>query len=148
MDRNEVLIRLSETGRFWQVDFEDLSRPEQVFRAIWELESEVNNGGFEQYYANSSGDTALAVVEALEAIGAREAARIVKAAHGVFPEGRPSPDATERQSALEELGPDSLARLEELDQEFFRYPDNLTALLYDYVREHAAQVAGAAAAGF
>src|SRR5689334_24380735 len=44
---NRRLIRLAESPdiRFWRVDYDQLSAPERVFGAIWELESEVNNGG-------------------------------------------------------------------------------------------------------
>jgi hypothetical protein len=46
-EMNRRLIRLSEnpTSRFWRLDYKDLSIPERVFLVIWELESEVNNGG-------------------------------------------------------------------------------------------------------
>ena len=55
IDRNEMnrrLIRLAESPniRFWRVDYDQLSFPERVFVLIWELESEVNNGGFHQYF--------------------------------------------------------------------------------------------------
>ena len=51
VNKNNVLIKISEhpATQFWKLDFNQLTQPEQVFRCIWELESEVNNGGFEQY---------------------------------------------------------------------------------------------------
>ena len=72
-EMNRRLIRLSEspTSRFWRLDYKDLSIPERVFLVIWELESEVNNGGFQQYFYNSSGALAPHVVSALKAIGAQ-----------------------------------------------------------------------------
>ena len=47
-EMNRRLIKLSEspTARFWRIDYDKLSTPEQIFLLIWELESEVNNGGF------------------------------------------------------------------------------------------------------
>lgn len=54
MDKNNLLIQLSERGRFWRVEFEELSPVERVFLAIWELESEVNNGVFYQYYSEAA----------------------------------------------------------------------------------------------
>src|SRR5437762_10408868 len=97
MDKNTLLIQLSERGRFWRVDFDDLSRAEQVFRVIWELEAEVNNGGFHQYFSNSSGDSAFAVVDALKGVGAHHAARIAADANGVIStfctSSRPNPEA-------------------------------------------------------
>jgi uncharacterized protein DUF4375 len=56
-EMNRRLIKLSESpsSRFWRVEYQDLSTPERVFLLIWEFESEVNNGGFYQYFHNSSG---------------------------------------------------------------------------------------------
>ena len=48
MNKNSQLIEISEKGRFWKLDFDELTPSEQVFRAIWDLEGDVNNGGFEQ----------------------------------------------------------------------------------------------------
>lgn len=147
MDKNRQLIQLSEAGRFWRLDFDDLSPAEQVFRAIWDLESDVNNGGFDQYFFNSSGDTAFAVVDALKAIGAQETARIVAEANGMFPGSSPPRDRDKRQVLLDALGPEQKAALERLDAEFFRYPDSLTELLHEYVKGNSAQVSGATEVG-
>ena len=147
MDKDKQLIRLSERGRFWRVDFDDLSPAERVFRAIWDLESDVNNGGFDQYFFNNSGDTAFAVVEALEAIGAHEAARIVAKANGVFPRSAPPRDRDQRQELLLALKPRQETLLEELSEEFFQYPDDLTELLHAYVKKHSVDIPGAAETG-
>ena len=147
MDKNTLLIQLSERGRFWRVDFDDLSRAEQVFRVIWELEAEVNNGGFHQYFSNSSGDTAFAVVDALKAVGAHHAARIAADANGVFPRSAPPRDRTQRQHLLDSLGPEQRTLLESLDEEFYRYPDNLTELLYGYVKRNSTDIPAAVDVG-
>ncbi len=46
----EFLIALGErrVPRSWEGGCADLSEPEWTFVCVWELESEVNNGGFEQ----------------------------------------------------------------------------------------------------
>ena len=147
MDKNRQLIQLSEEGRFWRVDFEALSLAERVFRAIWELEGEVNNGGFDQYFFNSSGDTAFAVVDALKAIGADSTAQILAAANALFPGLSPPRDRDARQSLLAGFEPEQQATLERLDQQFFLYPDNLTELLHDYVKRNSAEISGATDVG-
>ncbi len=147
MDKNALLIELSELGRFWSVTFDELTRPEQVFRAIWDLEAYVNNGGFDQYYWNSAGDTAFAVVDALNEIGADGAASIVTRAHQIFPEGVPPRDRAQRQDLLEQR-PDRLEKndiLEPLDAAFYAYPDDLMELLFAYVRRNSEDIQGAAA---
>lgn len=141
-NKNTWLIRLSEVGRFWQIDFEQLTRPEQVFYCVWELEAEVNNGGFEQYFSNSSGDYSLAIVDALQEIGAHQAATIVGRAINLLEGGVPLPDETARHARLEGLTASAREELARLDQEFYLYPDNLTNLLYAYVRQHQSEIAG------
>ncbi|MCK6459466.1 MAG: DMP19 family protein [Planctomycetes bacterium] len=148
MDKNALLIRLSEEGRFWRVEFERLTLAERVFRAIWELEGEVNNGGFEQYFFNTSGDTAFAVVDALREVGAHQAARIAEQANALFPGSACPKDRAERQKQLGALGPGQKSLLEDLDGQFYAYPDNLTELLFGYVRRHANEIEAAAALGF
>jgi hypothetical protein len=78
-EMNERLIRLSEDRDvgFWAADFEALPEPKRVFRAIWELEAQVNNGGFHQYFLNGSAWTVPGIWDALQAIGATSTAVIV-----------------------------------------------------------------------
>ena len=93
MDKNGILIALSESDKtkFGKDDFSTQSFPQKVFSSIWALESEVNNGGFSQYFANLSSETAGFVTEALEAIGAPTTAEICRRAiAAAFPDGLPS----------------------------------------------------------
>lgn len=92
MNKNRILINLSESKKtsFGKVEFAEQSIPQKVFSTIWALESEVNNGGFSQYFLNSSSETASFVVEALEVIGAPKTASICnRAIATAFPNGLP-----------------------------------------------------------
>jgi hypothetical protein len=82
MNKNGILISLSESEKtsFGKKDFALQSRPQKVFSAIWALESEVNNGGFSQYFLNDSRESASFIVEALETIGAPKTADICRRA--------------------------------------------------------------------
>jgi hypothetical protein len=64
---------------------------------IWDLEAQVNNGGFIQYYDNTSGDTAYFAMEALRSVGAEQMCAIVEQAHTVFGQPKPSKNRRERQ---------------------------------------------------
>lgn len=143
MDESKLLISLSERGRFWNVDFDQLTPPEKVFRAIWELEGDINNGGFDQYFFNSSGDTAFHAVQALTEIGAIQMAGIVSRANQLFPSGSPPRDRTKRQWLLDAMREESKSTLARLDEEFFSYPDNLTSLLFAFVQRHKTEIEGA-----
>jgi|SRR5215469_11667817 len=95
---------------------------------IDELEAEVNNGDFHRYFYNSAGDNTAEAIQALEAIGALHMADIVRRAAGMFPGGKSLKERFARQQILLELFPKATA-FEELDHEFYAYPDDLGALL-------------------
>ena len=138
MNKNGILIDLSESDktRFGKEGFALQSLPQKVFSAIWAVESEVNNGGFSQYFSNESSGSASFVVEALETIGAPKTASICKRAiTAAFPAGLPQTLETIR-SAAADFSDEILEKLEPLDQEFFSYPHSLTDLLFAYVSEH------------
>ncbi len=138
MDKNNILIDLSESDRtkHGKEDFAAQSTPQKVFSSIWAVESEVNNGGFSQYFLNSSCETAGYVVEALKAIDAPRTSEICRRAiAAAFPEGLPA-DPAEISSAAENFPDETEDKLEELDNEFLAYPHNLTELLFAYVSRH------------
>jgi hypothetical protein len=137
-EMNRRLIALAEYvgARFWHIDYDTLSRPERVFRAIWELEAQVNNGGFAQYFRNSSGELALEVADALRAVGAASMAAIVEQALEMVGRDVRWNDDNARIAHIENLPTTTTDELEPLDQQFISYPDNLTVLLYQYVSEH------------
>jgi Domain of unknown function (DUF4375) len=140
-DMNRVLSELST--HIWEPPFETLTPEERVFRAIWDLEAEVNNGGFNQYFFNSAGDNAQKAAAALRVVGTSTTAGVAENAIGVFGQNGPSADRYSRQEQLESLTESQLSRLEELDQQFYRYPDNLTELLYSYVEQNRSRIRGA-----
>jgi len=135
MTKNEILIDLSESemANVGKVDFAKQSTPQKVFSAIWEIESEVNNGGFAQYFANGSAESAYFVVQALQTIGAPKTANIcARAIATALPGGLPETDDA-LQSAAANFSSETAEALNSLDQEFFSYPHNLTDLLFSFV---------------
>ena len=138
MNKNEILIGLSESEntRFGKEDFAVQSPSQRVFSAIWAVESEVNNGGFSQYFSNDSAESASFAVEALEIIAAPKTAGICKRAIATaFPAGLPqTPEAI--RSIAADFSDEILEKLESWDQDFFAYPHNLTDLLFAYVSKH------------
>jgi hypothetical protein len=141
-EMNRRLIRLSEnsTSRFWRLDYKDLSIPERVFLVIWELESEVNNGGFHQYFYNSSGALAPHAVSALKAIGAQGTADIVQRALNTVRAITAWSDDANRKALINQLSSETRQILGELDQEYYACAEDLTPLLYKYVADHRIEV--------
>jgi hypothetical protein len=138
MNKNGILIDLSESGKtsFGKIDFAEQSFPQKVFSAIWAVESEVNNGGFSQYFLNSSSESASFVVTALETIGAPKTAQICdRAIATAYPAGLPATRESISVMAAAFSGM-TLQSLEPLTQEFIAYPHDLTDLLFAYVSVH------------
>jgi len=146
VDPNEYLIELSEKlcPLVWEAPLGDLSKEEQVFVCVYELEREVNNGGFDQFFRNSFGQYARETVGALETIGAASMAELARTAVAeAFPPGVVPSDEDERFDALDSAGDDLVDKLNSLDQRFCEYPDDLTALLFAYVQANHESIRGA-----
>ena len=114
-------------------DIEKLNEHERVFYVTQILEQEVNNGGFSQFFYNSSGDFSNELVDAFTKIGALKTAEICKKALAVF-NGKVPTDRDEREELLDSLDCDDV--LSECDDEFYEYEDNLEELNYAYIMEH------------
>jgi hypothetical protein len=138
MDKNEFLIDLSESSQtqFGKFDFTKQSLPQKVFSAIWSLEGEVNNGGFQFFFLNSSAERAPFIAEALYTIGAKHTAEMwIRVTEIAFPEGLPS-NADEISSKAKNFDGEQLADLDELDQDFYARSEDMTELLFAYVMSH------------
>ena len=135
------LIRISEAvwAREAAFGIDALTPPERVFLCVWNLEAEVNNGGFEQFFTNSAGDNAAETPSALRQIGAAQAAAIVEEAKSVFHSAAPPADRDDRTEALAQLGESATNALNALDARFYEYPDNLEALLRQFVDRNRGQ---------
>jgi len=139
---NEDIQRYNFVVNMWEAvckkceygdDFEKLNEHERVFFVTQILEQEVNNGGFSQFFYNSSGDFSNELVNAFTKIGALKTAEICKKALAVFNDNVPT-DREEREELLYKLDCDEV--LSEYDDEFFEYEDNLEELNYTYIMEH------------
>ena len=105
---------------------------ELIVELIGSLESEINNGGFDQFFFNSAGDKTAETIAALEAIGASHTAGLVRNAAAKFPGGMPPTNGDERQELLSEtVSPESDA-FEEDDAAFLEYRDDLESLAARY----------------
>ena len=123
----------SALERLARVGFDGLSEPDRELATLWGLEADVNNGGFDQYFFNSSGDQAFFAEIALRLIGANKMADIVSKAVAVFgPAGVPR-DRKARQEMLEQLRDASADLWDDLDRQFYAYPNDISALVERYL---------------
>jgi hypothetical protein len=138
MNKNMFLITLSESERtdFGRIEFARQSEEQKVFSAIWGLESQVNNGGFEQYFCNPGGEVANFAPIALARIGAHKCAAIVSDALRTVSIDPLPTDHAMRNALMRSLGSAASEELAVLNTEFFSYPEDLTDLLFEFVRVH------------
>ena len=113
--------------------FEALSEAERVVYCIWWLEGEVNNGGFHQFFLNSSGNYYSETSAALIKIGAHKTNDILEAASRLAFSGAASKDPEERQQALHSQGDKLVDDLDELDRRFYAYEEDLAQLVNRYL---------------
>jgi hypothetical protein len=125
-------------GRYSGSNFDQLDEADKVLVTIWSLEGDVNNGGFDQYYFNSSGDLAFYAPIALRSIGAHQMAKITDDANELFgPEG-PARNPNEREAQLLAIAPNCSTSnpWDELDRAFYSYPDDISMLLTGFLQAH------------
>lgn len=120
-------------------DIEVLTEPERVILFIENLEREINNGGFNQFYFNSSGDFSHETVDVLIKIGATKTSEIVRMANSEFPDSTVPKDRTKRQIQLEQIKEVANSTWEQCDQKFYQYEDDLVGLLLLFVKEHKSE---------
>ena len=135
-DKNQFLIAMNgwlcKKCNYGE-DIEKLSYAEKTFFFCTQLESEVNNGGFSQYFYNSSGDFANETLSSLNAIGANKTADIYSKALMAL-SGELPRDRNKREKLLDKLLTDSVYEiLSDCDTAFYQYTDNLDELNYQYI---------------
>lgn len=111
---------------------ETLSRQERYIYAVEGMLTEVNNGGFNQFFFNSSGELAYDLVPALAAIGSVQFKEIASRAIDIF--GTiPSLDEESRYSHLEKITQDDELQLwEECDEEFYDCEEQIEQMAVMY----------------
>jgi len=114
--RAELLSIDPDTDRY-----ELLSPARRTVVLIDNVEGEVNNGGFEQYYNNSSGDGAALVPAALREIGQPAVAKLVERANARFSSGPPR-NRMKRAAAMNRLGPNARRAWKRASDRFHNLP--------------------------
>jgi len=113
-----------------------LTEPQKHFYFNQNLEREVNNGGFSQFFFNSSGNFTHETVVSLNAIGANKTAKILQEAIDQFPLSKVPIDQEERRELLEKIESEADPIWSELDQQFYNYEDDLNELNIQYIKQN------------
>jgi hypothetical protein len=128
----EIDERLNEISDYGK-NLSKLNSSQQVILIVENLEREINNGGFNQFYFNSSGNHAQITVEYLRKIGADKTAELVEKANLEWPNNRVPTDRTERQAILEQIENKAVQVWEDCDQLFYKYDDDIAGLLMKFI---------------
>lgn len=103
--------------------------PSNVVLLVRSFEGEVNNGGIDQFFFNSAGNYFQETIDALEIIGAKKTADVLRRAGIRFPNGNPSTNLYKRRDVMLSLVSPNGEAFNDLDQEFYRYEDDLYNLI-------------------
>lgn len=129
-----VQHRIAEAG------VDELTETERIVFCMWDLVSEIENGGFVQYFLNSSGDLAREALTSLRLIGAPRTAALLQRVMARLGEQATSRDRDTRAQAIGRTGLADDGAFEEEDNAFYAHPESLWALTVEYCREHRDQL--------
>lgn len=111
-----------------------LTQKERYVYAIDGMLTEVNNGGFSQFFFNSTGELAYELVAALEEIGSTKFKSIASKAIDIFGE-IPCLDEDSRCSHLEKITKDNELQLwDECDDEFYDCDEDIESMTVAYAK--------------
>jgi hypothetical protein len=117
-------------------DPETLSEEEKDIVYIEELEKEINNGGFNQFFFNSSGSYTEEIIESLRKIGSVKLLSLVENAKTQFPNSIIPKDDNERQELVEKIQDQANDIWNELDNEFYKYEEDIYSLMLIYIEKN------------
>ena len=140
----EILAGISSqaaaAAAFHERGYARMTRSQQVYHAIAEYRDEVNNGGHDQFFRNSSGELCDTVIEGLRLVGSPSKAAILSGARGAFAPFPPAKGQEERCNQMEAFGPRQIEILRTADKSFGyseqRPGERLTVLLTLYALQH------------
>lgn len=119
----------------WGEDMDNLTRPQWVFYLNQNLEREVNNGGFMQFFFNSTGEYAHETIGSLQSIGAYATAKLLQEAIRMFPEKTVPKNIVDRQQKITTLIEANPSVWLQMDDTFYSYEEDLNVLNIEYVRK-------------
>jgi aspartokinase len=110
-----------------------LTAEERIVLAIEAMEREVNNGGFWQFFVNSSGEYAPLLVEALQRIGCLKTAIIAQEAMEI--RAQFAGDDDEDQQNIERI--DALTAC---DERYFQRPEDIEQALFEFITKNRSAI--------
>lgn len=113
-DRTEKVIAIHE---LCSQHYQNWTETERLLNAVIDMEEDVMNGGFAQYFENKEKEEQKDAHIGLEKIGANKSKELFEKAQVFYSNN-------------------DLDSIEDLDQEFFKYEDNIANLVIAYTEKH------------
>jgi hypothetical protein len=120
-----------------------LTATERELVAAYMFDGEVRNGGFHQFFFNSSGDDSLDARAGLARFGMTESVALLDCAMTAFPGGKPSKDREARNDQLARWGERQFAIFDTVTDAYYVVDDDEWQRVYPYVRDHRAELPNA-----
>ena len=137
---NNILAKMDEAMSDESEVVMRLTKPRQAIYIIWQVEAEVNNGGFNQFFYNSSAQFAGNMEEAFTTIGATKFASLASRANKIYKKEQAR--ITKHQDGTMDGFSKSYDNnpLNHLDDEFYELyqQENLGLLKIAFIRNHKA----------
>ncbi len=135
--RIDSLVLAFETAIQRKRETQVISREERFVLAIEALEREVNNGGYSQFFLNTSSEFVAVITDALRAIDCPKTALItLDAIEGLRIEGEPTPE--KMQHAVDDLV--VRQRLAECDALYFSNDEAIAEQLFRWIEARPAKI--------
>ena len=115
-----------------------LSKEERIVLAVRALDREVNNGGYDQFFRNSSKMYAPEIVQSLARIGCRRAAKITQRAITALHSGLLT--LARIDAAMRETNEERDRELERCDELFYKTPQGIPSHLYAFIKAKRGQI--------
>jgi len=135
--QRDSLVRAFEEGlqrKALRTGERALSKEERIVLAVRALDREVNNGGYDQFFRNTSKNFAPEIVQSLARIGCRRTAKITQKAMSAL---RVAPLTVARiDAAMKETNGERTRQLERCDELFYRTPQGISRRLFAFVKSN------------
>jgi hypothetical protein len=122
------------------MSFGEMNAAEQALVGTWELVNEVYNGGFVQYFCNSSRANAKPMVGVLRSIDAQRAASTLESALALAGPDTRWTHEPNFVKAKKSIPSDVGDRLVKLEREFYDELDHLHGQVFKYLSEHRNEI--------
>lgn len=111
----------------------------EPFRMVYilrKLQGEVNNGGYDQYFFNSSGYYVFETIQYLKTIKAENTRKLTEKALGLVNKENLEKEEFKEQQINRQIDYDDVCdELDELDSKFYESKENLDEFMVKYLRE-------------